>query len=1208
MRKTIILISLIVAGMMGTTFAQGNFIITGTVTGSVTGQVIPNHEVNIVDSLSGTMVTTLTDAIGVYTATMYVMPGTQPMYIIYTMGLCGPNDYYYDVAFINPLFGATVNFTICDSVTNPNYCSADFTYFVDYNILGSPNQALITFTDLSVSSSTITNWMWTFANGTVSNDQNPVVTYTYAAGTISLYNVCLTITASNQCTSTYCYTIQIGDTLINPTPYCEAFFFPTLAPNVPPGSDTYIFNNQSWATGNILSYAWSFGDGTTSTDFTPTHTYTTISPDTFEVCLTILTSDSCTSTYCDYIVTGNPINPFCQADFYFYPDSASSVSPFIYEFVDMSIGNVVSYEWIFDNGQVFTTPNVTFAFPGYGIYTVCLSIETSDSCSSSLCQTIVVDSMPQVNCEAMFYYNIGIFSNSSFYDASWANSPIVSWYWDFGDGTSSTQQMPIHNYSSIGWYNVCLTIVSASGCTDTYCENIYYAGNNTGNCQADFSYANPITPNGNTFVEFTDMSTAASSSYIIDWYWNFGDNTSSTLPNPTHIYASPGFYQVCLDIFTSDSCSATFCDLIMVGDTLVNPYCEAMFIYGALGTVPFSFTDLSTSTGNIIGWYWDFGDNTTSTLQNPTHQFATSGMYNVCLTITADNGCTSIFCDNVYFNNTGNCFADFYAYTNNPAGVGLDYAFQDISIGNVISWLWDFGDNTTSTLQNPFHSYPAAGMYNVCLTIGTSDSCSSTSCQNIFVIDTIVSNCQAGFVYGGTGGLFLPGVFTDASTSTGNIIDWLWDFGDGAVSTLQNPVHNYNSIGYYQVCLTIVTDLNCTNTYCATIYYDPTGTSFCNAEFNYTYTPNTVCNYEYQFTDMSFSTSTIMWWTWTFGDGSTSTDQNPSHCFMAIGTYQVCLEILTADSCISSFCEMVTVSGNPTTFNVSGAVYAGSSIVTNGVVLLMGSTGSIYAADMSPMGGYFVQNVVEDTYIALAIPSYVTYPNYVPTYYDTALFWNTAIEIALVSDTSNIDIHLQGYNSTLTGPGTITGNIIWIGTKNTNTYKDRMNVSVEDISVMLFDMSDNLLSYDLSDASGGFQFTNLPYGTYKIYVELAGHVTYPAIVTIDVNNPTINDIVFDIDNGTVYYDVEEIAGIGSDAVVYPNPAHNDLYVEFTLSNASDVKVSALSTLGQEVLSDIQNLPSGKQNLHMDVSGLESGIYFISIEAIGQNKQVLKFVK
>jgi PKD repeat protein len=919
-----------------------------------------------------------------------------------------------------------------------------------------------------------------------------------------------------------------------------------------------------------------------------------------------MTSDSCTSTYCDYIIIGNATNPNCQADFYYFQDSTISSSQFAYQFINYSIGNVASYQWSISTGATFTTPNVNYAFPGYGTYNVCLTIQTYDTCSSTICQTIFIDSLPQVNCEAMFYYNIGTIPSSQFFDASWANSPIVTWSWSFGDGTGSTDPMPIHNYTSIGWYYVCLTITTANGCTSTYCENIYYSGN-TGNCQSYFGYNNPITPIGNTFVEFYDYS-MANTGNVVSWSWDFGDNTTSNLQNPTHTYASIGYYEVCLDIFTSDSCSSSYCEYIMVGDTMVYPDCYAMFYYGVSGVSPYAFTDVSTSTGNIIAWYWDFGDNTFSTLQNPIHQFASSGVYNVCLTITSDIGCTSIYCDYVYYNSTGNCYADFYAYTNNPAGVGLDYVFQDISIGSVISWFWDFGDNTTSTLQNPLHSYATAGMYNVCLTIGTSDSCSSTSCQNIFVIDSIGTNCQASFYYGGSGGMFIPGLFTDASIASGNIIAWLWDFGDGTTSSLQNPIHNYAVPGYYQVCLEIMTDLNCVDTYCATIYYDPSGTTFCNAAFNYSYTPNISCNLEYQFADISYATGNIIGWIWTFGDGSVSSLQNPSHCYTAIGTYQVCLEIYTTDSCMSSACETVIVSGNPTTYTVSGAVFAGNSAVTNGVVLLMGSTGSIYAADVNPMGGYFVQNVVEGTYIALAVPSYVTYPNYVPTYHDSSLFWNTATEILLQSNTSNINIYLQEINPTITGPGTIAGNIIWIGTKNTNTYKDRMNVSVEDISVLLFNINDELLNFNLTDANGNFSFTNLPYGVYKLYVELAGHTTYPAIITIDENNPTINDIVFDIDNGTVYYEVAEIEGVGSDARLYPNPAQNDLNVEFTLQNIADVKVSALNALGQEVLSINQNLHSGQHNLHIDVSGLESGIYFISIESLGQNKQVLKFVK
>ncbi|MEA3445306.1 MAG: T9SS type A sorting domain-containing protein, partial [Bacteroidota bacterium] len=199
---------------------------------------------------------------------------------------------------------------------------------------------------------------------------------------------------------------------------------------------------------------------------------------------------------------------------------------------------------------------------------------------------------------------------------------------------------------------------------------------------------------------------------------------------------------------------------------------------------------------------------------------------------------------------------------------------------------------------------------------------------------------------------------------------------------------------------------------------------------------------------------------------------------------------------------------------------------------------------------------------------------------------------------------------TTTGPCIIGGNIIWIGggTKNTNTYKNRMNPSVEDISVLLFDMNDNLLNFNHSDIDGNFEFNNLQYGTYKLIVELSGYITYPAIITVDANNEIVDDIVFDIDNGTVYYDVEEISAIGDGAKLYPNPAHNDLNIEFMLNKLSDVKISVLNALGQEIISVNQELSSGQQKINLDVSKLESGIYFINIEANGLDKKVLKFVK
>lgn len=1022
MKKTIILISLIVAGFVGNVFAQSyTFTISGTVTGITTGQPIANHNVTIIDSLGGTPIVTVTNASGFYSFTTVVQPFYQPMFIVSTMGLCGPNNVYTNNVFANPNGIGIADFVVCDS---------------------------------------------------------GIVT---------------------ACNAMFLYDIGIVP---------QSMFF-----------------DFSTSTFPILSWYWNFGDGTTSYDQNPIHHYN--STGTYTVCLTILTADSCSSTYCDSIY-----------------------------YLNNGTGN---------------------------------------------------------NCQADFNYSQAISMNSivAFTDYSTSNlGTVLSWSWDFGDGNTSLLQNPGHTYASAGMYQVCLDIMTSDGCSGSYCDYVLVNMSPTPDCQAGFYYSNSSPAPGNTSLDFYDDSYIATGT-VTNWLWNFGDGNTSTSQDPTHIYSSAGAYIVCLDIFTSDSCTSSYCDYIIVGDSIPNPDCQADFAYGISAISPDMFTDLSISSGNIVSWNWDFGDGTFSTDQNPIHQYASSGYYFVCLDIATDSGCTSSYCDYISNYASAGCSADFYSYTNNPSGYGLDYVFQDMSNGNIIDWAWDFGDGTSSTDQNPTHTFLTAGVYNVCLSIFTSDSCSSTECYNVYAFDSVATNCSAYFTYGGTSGVIQQGVFTDGSTSTGTILGWHWDFGDGDSSFDQNPVHQYASAGTYQVCLDIYTDNNCTDTYCETITYASAGSSWCDADFSYAYDTTINCVYGYQFTNFSSASGNVIAWTWDFGDGNTSNDQNPTHCFSAVGIYHVCLDILTDSGCVSSYCDYVQVQNQATVYNVSGTVYAGNSTATDAMVMLMGVSGSIYSINLNPNGTYNFSGIPEDTYIAYALP-FMANTNYVPTYHDSTLFWADATEIVLLSDTTTIDIYLKEYFATATGPGTIAGNIIWLGggtkSTSTNTYKDRAIASVENISVLIFDSNENFINYSVSDANGGFEFNNLEYGTYKVMLELPGHITYPAIITIDANNTIIDNVIFDIDNGTVYYDVNEISLINNNVKIFPNPVQHNLNIEFELNKASDVKITALNSLGQEVFSTNNELNAGHQKLNFDVSKLTKGIYFISIERADFNKQVFKFIK
>lgn len=199
----------------------------------------------------------------------------------------------------------------------------------------------------------------------------------------------------------------------------------------------------------------------------------------------------------------------------------------------------------------------------------------------------------------------------------------TSYFWDFGDGNSSNQASPSHTYNNIGNYNVCL-IADNGNCADTTCMVIA-----TG-CPAPTaiwsSSANNLT------VSFTDMSLSTNST----WVWDLGDGNTTGLQNPTHTYAAPGTYQVCLTV--TDSCgSDTSCMPVTV--TCPAPASSFSFLVNALTT---DFTSTATGTGTL-SYLWDFDDaGATSTMANPSHTYpANGGTFNVCLTVTDDCGTDS---------------------------------------------------------------------------------------------------------------------------------------------------------------------------------------------------------------------------------------------------------------------------------------------------------------------------------------------------------------------------------------------------------------------------------------------------------------------------------------------------------------------------------------------------------------------------------------
>jgi len=233
------------------------------------------------------------------------------------------------------------------------------------------------------------------------------------------------------------------------------------------------------------------------------------------------------------------------------------------------------------------------------------------------------------------------------------------------------------------------------------------------------------TINQGSSIIFSDLST----NNPTKWKWNFGDGDSSLIQNPSHTYLIPGNYSVSLIVSNNFG-----------SDTLVKP--KLITVNSLKPEADFSsnlsninqgeaivFTDQSTNSPT--NWLWDFGDGSTSVVENPTHTFLSPGTYTVSLTVSNDYGSSTKTKQNYIVVNSLIPLADFNA---NKTSIieGESIIFSDLSTNSPTSWAWDFGDGNTSSDQNPEHIYTASGMYSVAL-IAANNFGSDTILKNNYI-------------------------------------------------------------------------------------------------------------------------------------------------------------------------------------------------------------------------------------------------------------------------------------------------------------------------------------------------------------------------------------------------------------------------------------------------------------------------------------------
>ena len=461
----------------------------------------------------------------------------------------------------------------------------------------------------------------------------------------------------------------------------------------------------------------------------------------------------------------------------------------------------------------------------------------------------------------------------AFTDQSAGARANMTYLWDFGDGNTSTVAGNVnHTYQREGNYTVKLTLKNDYGTrTETKTNYIYVGSGPVANFTAS-NYVGKAPLN----VGFTDTSTGNPT----QWLWDFGDGTTSTSRSPSHTYSQTGNYTVKLTVsndFGTDSKTET--SLVKVG---FEPY----VYFTANGTINSKQVAFTTHgyAPDTATYTWDFGDGTTASEKNPTHTYASIGVYNVTLRVSDTFGSSNYTLRNVSITDT--LKADFTA-TNNLGSAPLNVKFTDTSVGSgsTSTYLWNFGDGTTSAERNPTHTYRNVGQYTVALTVTNPCGATNSVLKEGYV--SVGTTPVVDFVGTPTDGKApLTVQFTDRSL--GNNLTYLWNFGDGKTSTEKNPSHVYTEAGTYTVRLTVNSTYG-TNTAVKDKYINVGNVP--RADFQADVLSG-IAPHPVRFTDLSTGNPTT--WLWDFGDGGSSTAKNPTHTYQDSGYYNVTLKVTNA--------------------------------------------------------------------------------------------------------------------------------------------------------------------------------------------------------------------------------------------------------------------------------------------------------------------------
>lgn len=483
--------------------------------------------------------------------------------------------------------------------------------------------------------------------------------------------------------------------------------------------------------------------------------------------------------------------------------TASTVSgcvPLNVTFTDLSAGNLISWNYDFGDGGSSYLTNPKYTFTRSGVFKVKLTVTDSFG-SSDFTVIINVKKLPQPDfstAKTQYCPNEPIlFSNKTLEGDTFIKTST----WDLGDGNIMSSKTDINkSYVISGTFTVKLTVRDYNNCQNTVTKNQYmtiYQGP-----KADFTITNKYTCSPPLKVNFTNKSSSNSVSYV----WDVGDGNSYTDPNPVIFYSTANTYNISLTATTVDGCKHTVTKPLQVNFGKLKADFITASMYGCIPFDPkFQNNSQPTGTGLSVDYYWDFGDGSRSTFENPGKVFNKTGVYNVKLRITGI-GCADSIVKTITVSDKPK---PVLSLTDSIGCGGMLKTTFRASGTNLAKWTWFIdGKNIDTKVDSLPYTFKRSGIYNVYVLVTDIAGCD----QYVQFPRVVVQNLLVGFRTDPGGCVpYTPEIIDTSSTKLSSKMSYMWEDGAGNTYNVNQPPVTYTKEGEFNLRLVVTDGFGCSD-------------------------------------------------------------------------------------------------------------------------------------------------------------------------------------------------------------------------------------------------------------------------------------------------------------------------------------------------------------------------------------------------------------